>query len=586
MSGPPSRIDRRTGAARAIDDALFVISSTPTGPVAGVVVRPGSARAVVGETIAFRVGGVDTALNGVSLAGAPVTWSMSGGAGSLGGDGRLPGVEPGQTRPSRRRSVRFAATAAVTSVPDTYRPAVVAPEHARAAWCDGRDRIRARDGQLARRDGYRDGGRALRPPTTARRRGAWTDVALPRPTTTRRVGGRADRAGRSNTRSGRRTEPATTSAWRTGSTFHLRLASERPSAVDYAGHGPSHRSRRRTSAAPSSRRARRGKTATLHIHRQPGGVDRGARTDPRLGSRLRRRRIRGDQSASERDDAPAAGRVQLRVVERRPAPDHDPRVGDGGTLARGRRRVRGGRLGQRVSGPRRGRRHRVVQQLGEIRRPAGLSTGSPGTVFAAGDIAYPSGTAAQFAKCYSPTWGRFKWRTRPVPGNHDYQTAGAAPVLRVLRGAGGHARPGLVRLRRRDVARLQPELELLARSAAAEPGSPQETWLRADLAANPRTCVAAVWHHPLFSSGSMGRRRRRDRSGTPCTTAGADIVINGHDHDYERFAPQRPDGSADAAGGIREFVVGTGGGASTRSRRSCRTPRSARRACSGSSSSS
>ena len=90
--------------------------------------------------------------------------------------------------------------------------------------------------------------------------------------------------------------------------------------------------------------------------------------------------------------------------------------------------------------------------------------------------------------------------------------------------------------------------------------SAQETWLRTDLAANPRTCVAAVWHHPLFSSGVHGTTASTRPLWDALYDAGADVVINGHDHDYERFAPQRPDGAADPAGGIREFVVGTGGG--------------------------
>ncbi len=92
------------------------------------------------------------------------------------------------------------------------------------------------------------------------------------------------------------------------------------------------------------------------------------------------------------------------------------------------------------------------------------------------------------------------------------------------------------------------------------PGSPQVTWLRADLAANPRACVAAIWHHPLFSSGVHGGTTSTRPLWDALYEAGADLVLNGHDHDYERFAPQRPDGTADPAHGIREFVVGVGGG--------------------------
>jgi hypothetical protein len=90
-------------------------------------------------------------------------------------------------------------------------------------------------------------------------------------------------------------------------------------------------------------------------------------------------------------------------------------------------------------------------------------------------------------------------------------------------------------------------------------GSPQETWLRADLASHPRACTLAAWHQPRWSSGSHGSDTQTDALYRALHDAGADVVLNGHDHDYERFAPLDPDGSPDAAHGIREFVVGTGG---------------------------
>ena len=107
------------------------------------------------------------------------------------------------------------------------------------------------------------------------------------------------------------------------------------------------------------------------------------------------------------------------------------------------------------------------------------------------------------------------------------------------------------------------------------PGSPQERWLRADLAAHANTCVLAYWHEPRFSSGWHGNDPRFDAFWDALYRAGAEIVLNGHDHDYERFAPQDPDGRLDPAKGIRQFVVGTGGGACASSAPSSPTARSA-----------
>ena len=98
-----------------------------------------------------------------------------------------------------------------------------------------------------------------------------------------------------------------------------------------------------------------------------------------------------------------------------------------------------------------------------------------------------------------------------------------------------------------------------AKIGGCGPGTPQEQWLRADLAANPRSCVVAYWHHPLFSSGTHGNNGSTQALWEALYAASAELVLSGHDHDYERFAAQRPDGTADPATGIREFVVGTGG---------------------------
>ena len=180
-----------------------------------------------------------------------------------------------------------------------------------------------------------------------------------------------------------------------------------------------------------------------------------------------------------------------------------------------------------------------------------------GTVFLAGDNAYEDGTLAEYNACYGPTWGRHKSRTRPAPGNHEYQTPNGAGYYAYFGAAAGDPAKGYYSFELGDwhVIMLNPEIDAFA-------GSEQEQWLRADLAANERQCTLAIWHEPLFSSSS------RDGSGgytigrafyEALYEAYADVVVNGHDHVYERFAPQSPTGVRDDVQGLRQFTVGTGG---------------------------
>ena len=178
----------------------------------------------------------------------------------------------------------------------------------------------------------------------------------------------------------------------------------------------------------------------------------------------------------------------------------------------------------------------------------------PGTVFTAGDNVYTSGTTTEFTQCYEPTWGRHKARTRPAPGNHDYNTSGAAPYYAYFGANAGPAGRGYYSYDLGDwhIISLNSEVSSSA-------GSAQDQWLRTDLAANSKQCTLAYWHKPLFSSGDHG-----SLSGTKALWAAlyeynAELVVVGHDHNYERFAPQTADGVVDPARGLREFVVGTGG---------------------------
>lgn len=189
---------------------------------------------------------------------------------------------------------------------------------------------------------------------------------------------------------------------------------------------------------------------------------------------------------------------------------------------------------------------------------AALLDGLPGaTVYTTGDNAYPSGTAADYANCYEPGWGRHKARTRPSPGNHEYRTAGAAGYFGYFGAAAGTPDQGYYSydLGSWHIVVLNSNCTAVGGCGR---GSPQEQWLRADLAAHPTDCTLAYWHHPLFSSGKHGNQNAVRPFWEALYAAGADVVLNGHDHSYERFDPQNSVGAADSRG-IREFVIGTGG---------------------------
>ena len=193
------------------------------------------------------------------------------------------------------------------------------------------------------------------------------------------------------------------------------------------------------------------------------------------------------------------------------------------------------------------------------RATASLLRRVPGTVFTVGDMAYEDGSAAQFAQCYEPTWGREKARTRPAPGNHDYRTADAAAYFDYFGKAAGERGKGYYSydLGAWHLVVLNSNCEDVGGCGR---GSPQLRWLLADLQLHPARCTLAYWHAPRFSSGAEhGNDLATTHFWEALYAAGAEVVLGGHDHDYERFAPQDPTGAADPVHGIREFVVGTGG---------------------------
>jgi hypothetical protein len=183
----------------------------------------------------------------------------------------------------------------------------------------------------------------------------------------------------------------------------------------------------------------------------------------------------------------------------------------------------------------------------------------PGTVAALGDLAYENGSTSDFSLCYSPTWGRFKPRTRPAPGNHEYQTPHAAPYYAYFGAAAGDPTKGYYsyNLGAWHVIVLNSNCGQI--SGGCGRGSPQVAWLKRDLAAHRNFCTLAYWHHPRFSSGRVGSDAGMETFWDTLYAARADLVLVGHDHDYERFAPQGPNGVAAPNLGLREIVVGTGG---------------------------
>ena len=186
-----------------------------------------------------------------------------------------------------------------------------------------------------------------------------------------------------------------------------------------------------------------------------------------------------------------------------------------------------------------------------------LVRGDAWAVLTTGDNQYEDGELSAFQGSYAASWGRVKAITRPSLGNHDYHVSGARGYFTYFGPLAGKRGKGYYSFDVGDwhIIALNSNCEEVG---GCDEGSPQERWLRDDLAAHPTTCTLAYWHHPRFSSGRHGNSTRPEAFWQALYEAGADVVLNGHDHSYERFAPQDPDQRSDP-NGIREFVVGSGG---------------------------
>jgi hypothetical protein len=208
-------------------------------------------------------------------------------------------------------------------------------------------------------------------------------------------------------------------------------------------------------------------------------------------------------------------------------------------------------------------------QLTAAESTAVLLDSIPGTVMAVGDNAYELGSTADYALCYEPTWGRHKSRTRPAAGNHEYLTPGAAGYFTYFGAAS--APPGgyysydlgawhVIVLNSTPQWAACPPAPTSPQAGRACIGDvAQREWLRQDLATHKQRCTLAYFHHPRYSSGMHGSQYEMQQFWDLLYANRADLVVSGHDHLYERFAPQDPEGRRDDKRGIRQITVGTGG---------------------------
>ena len=195
-------------------------------------------------------------------------------------------------------------------------------------------------------------------------------------------------------------------------------------------------------------------------------------------------------------------------------------------------------------------RHAETARLAERLRPD--------AVLLAGDIQYQEATLREFRGSFHPTWGQISSPLRPVPGNHEYRTPGAAGYFDYFEWQSGWRPPPWYGFEAGSWRVLALNSNCEEGRVPCGAGSEQERWLRANLRAEPHRCTLAFWHHPRYSSGFHGSDERTTPFWRALREAGAEAVVSGHDHHYERFAPQDANGQRDESG-LRQFVVGTGG---------------------------
>jgi acid phosphatase type 7 len=186
-----------------------------------------------------------------------------------------------------------------------------------------------------------------------------------------------------------------------------------------------------------------------------------------------------------------------------------------------------------------------------------------GTIFTLGDNVFPDGSQTAYANCYEPSWGRHKARTYAALGNHEYSSGNANPSFDYFGSRAGPRGLGYYSLDLGNWHIIVLDVnDSTVRQNKPFEGTAQEKWLQADLASTSKSCTLALWHNPrFFSSDTVGWNSNAFVTGLwqKLYDAKVDVVLNGQQHDYERFPPMTPTGSPDGTKGIREFNVGTGG---------------------------
>ncbi|WP_165794866.1 metallophosphoesterase family protein [Solimicrobium silvestre] len=185
---------------------------------------------------------------------------------------------------------------------------------------------------------------------------------------------------------------------------------------------------------------------------------------------------------------------------------------------------------------------------------AGIADDPQAIVLTMGDHTYPVGVQAEFETCYQPSWGKFKDRTYPSPGNHEYYSPNGIGYYQYFGEAAGSQRQSYY-----SVNKGAWHIISLNSNLNKEDLQTQLDWLAQDLKKNRSACTLAYWHHPVYSSGLHGNNKHMKPVWEMLMAAKADVILSGHDHHYERFALQNSQGDEDIQTGIREFIVGTGG---------------------------